>query len=330
MDMVQENKTAEELVNESKSKLVELKIEIEKQKEMLENFKEQQQFLEDQLNQIQSIFVRQDIGVERNVGVPIFGRKEYRFNSLIGMEEQEFRDSTILVVTSEPNDETLRGYINNNNSLIPISIDKIRSCTLDIVLFNSVLSITSPNLVINLRFNVDRKQLLVSCTSLLEFKVLIYTTVNFDETTAAQLLRNHYSLSLKTCEQKIKQLFLDIDNTKTQIDSANRTVTSNSKRLTENKNILEIKENDLEKRITSYQKHLDVIIQQIENNITVAQKQSPGQAEEVTMVQRIGEILRDNNLETELTDLMHNYSNKLQEIINEYSDEKLKLIQLKD
>jgi len=100
--------------------------------------------------------------------------------------------------------------------------------------------------------------------------------------------------------------------------------------LTENKNILEIKENDLEKRITSYQKHLDVIIQQIENNITVAQKQSPGQAEEVTMVQRIGEILRDNNLETELTDLMHNYSNKLQEIINEYSDEKLKLIQLKD
>jgi len=246
------------------------------------------------------------------------------------MEEQEFRDSTILVVTSEPNDETLRGYINNNNSLIPISIDKIRSCTLNIVLFNSVLSLTSPNLDINLRFNVERKQLLVSCTSPNEFKVLIYTTVNFDETTAAQLLRNHYSLSLKTCEQKIKQLFLDIDNTKTQIDSANRTVTSNSKRLTENKNILEIKENDLEKRITSYQKHLDVIIQQIENNITVAQKQSPGQAEEVTMVQRIGEILRDNNLETELTDLMHNYSNKLQEIINEYSDEKLKLIQLKD
>jgi len=314
-------------VRDSSDRLGQIKSELDKQNIMLVNYRNQQLFLKEELHKIQTIFLRQDIGQEKKF---LWG-STFRFNSVIGMEELEFMNSTILIIRAETNDDTIRGYINNNNSLVPKSIELMQSCTLDIVLYNNALNYKSPELLtIELQYNIDKRTLHISCSSKINFKLLIYTMVNFDQTCAAQILEEHFSKNGVECETKIGDLQNERELIKLHIEKSTRVCANNEKRINENQYNLELKEKELEVKIESYYKQIDAIFQQIENNVGFIQSQSPGTSEEVTMVQTIGKILRDNNLETELIELMHNYSNKLNDLLHEFSEQKLKLKQLRD
>jgi len=205
-----DNVKMQQSIDESNVTLEKSEREVDTQRRMLLNYRDQLDFFRKELQNIKSIFLRQDVGQEKQ-GVPVFGQKFYRFNSLIGMEEEEFKNSTILVIRSEPNDQTLRGYIGNNDSLVPKSIETIRECTLDFVLYSNALNINNNGLKIQLNYNIREKNLHVICECSVPFKLLIYTTVNFDETSAAQVLVEYYSKSVNQCEAKITDLQRDLE-----------------------------------------------------------------------------------------------------------------------
>lgn len=282
-----------------------LKIKAENQEEnrILGSFKAQLEFLSTECNKFDTVSLRQDISVIQRHG--LFNEDTCEYKSLIGMEPCEQKNSTILVVRAEPNDATLRGYINNSDSLLPTDIESINNCTLDIVLYNSanVSAYQHASVkVSNIKVSTTDLEFSFSTPKSMPFKVLIYTAMPFGKSTAAAKLKCHLTTNLNSHSTKITSNEKVIEQQNTSIVQNKHTITCNKESLEQLAVNLLTGEQELNSQMAIF-KHNCTAMQQTITQIT-EDVVNQGKVEEVQKIKRIGTIFRKNNLETDLLKLI--------------------------
>mmetsp|Transcript_7189 Transcript_7189/g.18447 ORF Transcript_7189/g.18447 Transcript_7189/m.18447 type:complete len:748 (+) Transcript_7189:311-2554(+) len=194
---------------------------IEQSENEISRLKTDQEFMANTLDKFQSVSLRGDVA--RDTGV--LG-KYFEFRSHIVMAPQEHEHMTCLVVGDEPGDETLRGYIENGGALVPKDITKVSQCKIDIVKFNNSMNHVDPaffKVAPVVQYSPSEGLLKVTFASFRKFRVLIYTSVPFARTAAAEVQKDFYRQGLNRACAELETLTSQHQQAEADIEQARTT-----------------------------------------------------------------------------------------------------------
>eukprot|EP00038_Savillea_parva_P011867 m.200664 g.200664 ORF g.200664 m.200664 type:complete len:707 (-) comp21132_c0_seq1:188-2308(-) len=301
----------------NKSRVATNAVGIEKANRDIVNYQEGVDFFKEELSKIQNVSLRADIA--RDVG-PSLASYKYVFRSIVGMEMEDFSNSLILVVSAEPQDMTLRGYINNNGSLLPREdLAGLESCNLEIVWYNNRnhVSVEQYLPVADVKYNNKDKVLNVRFESAKRFKVLIYTAVNFDKTPASTKLSHHYSEKLNLAKDELKRLTDEIETSTMLIDAAQQRIESNANKVREDKQLLEHRKVDMESTLASLERQVANATDAIDSAREKVDSKTIGGSSTVTLIQEVGDIFAKNHLKTKLTGRLQTHQERVDAILSD-------------
>lgn len=323
--MKEDNKRRVAAIETNVTVRAETEIAISEEQLLITNFEQQQQFMHDELGKIWSVSLRTDLS--RNTGTAM---KWHTFRSVVGMEEEEFQHSTILVVTAEPKDRTLRGYIDNGGSLLPKRIKRIDDCKLSIVMYNSKMRIHNRKELptADTAYDVSSGLLAVHFAGPLPFKVLIYTAVEFVTTPAAQLLSAHYRESLDAAQAKLRELETTLEQANMSSANSEKAIHQNDVQMQQEAELLAHNENDLGGKTKSFNKMVESALASLDSAKAATKRSRIGQDKEATLIKEIGEIFDQNELVTKLTGKIQKHESMVSTILKELGGFSVKLDQL--
>jgi len=178
-------------------------------------------YFKNELTSLNTVKLRTDLSISK-----VF--MNYEINTIVVKPIEPYLEDVILVVKYENSDKLLSQHINNNGSLIPSDIEKIKSFSNEVVLYNSYNKKHDKGLIFKAQANHNSREMHITATYSSQFKLHYYSTALFPSTNEYKTCLEFYSKNLQELEKSKAHYDHEIELCFEEIERNDFIITKNS------------------------------------------------------------------------------------------------------
>jgi len=264
----------------------------------IETNKKHEKLFQNELTSLNTVKLRTDLSISK-----VF--MNYEINTIVVKPIEPYLEDVILVVKYENSDKLLSQHINNNGSLIPSDIEKIKSFSNEVVLYNSYNKKHDKGLIFKAQANHNSREMHITATYSSQFKLHYYSTALFPSTNEYKTCLEFYSKNLQELEKSKAHYDHEIELCFEEIERNDFIITKNSQtNLDINKSIEQNKTNH-DDLVSGLHTLIKQNLLEIEK-ITVSLKTNYVENKTYSRICEVKDIFYANKLDSKLDNLIRN------------------------
>jgi len=182
------NKEIRENIEGHQNKIAELDFRIETNKK-------HEKLFQNELTNLKTVKLRTDLSISK-----VFG--SFEINTIIVKPTEPYVEEILVIVKHENSDKLLSQHINNNGSLIPSDMDKIKTFSNEVVLYNSHNKKHDKGLTFKAVANNNAREMHITASHSCQFKLHYYATASFPSTNEYKTCLEFYANNFQELEKK--------------------------------------------------------------------------------------------------------------------------------